>query len=832
MMKKTLSALVAWFFVVSALAGGQGLVQDRFSDGWPVALLTFPQTGGVDSNLSVDLPRHITVNSATMDIEGRGKTYGTASGFIDFADPEGSTAFDGTLSRLPPSGNPAGFEGNNITLDGGLQKSDNRRTPARAANSVPYQLFEFDLTEVFVADFDFMWEGTGVLYPASGTETSSALLFAYNNASGKWENMDSYDLGGPARDDQFLWANVGSGASAYLDSRNHVCLMVTVPQPMIGQYTGLIETDYVAFWNNGTRTFFPGNVTLDVGADGSAEWQSPGKLRGKTSFSGDAFVNAVQAALDASSLADVRIPLEFSSDCGGALYISNLSIDYDLRNLPPEVNGTLPTFEMQEDQSATALLDLWDWFQDDAGARSLEFAVVHEEDSTKLDASLNTDGHHLDFFAAPDWYGQLGFQVRATDAEGLSAEAAIIVRVLSVNDPPRLGSAGPLVASQGVMFDKTFPATDPDLGIDPEELLTFSTNSTHLALEPDTGRAWFTPENSQVGVHLFSLTVTDNYGASDTKNLTLRVDNLNEPPTIAPVTDQSATEDQPFGLQLVATDPDLAIGMDTLTWEDSSPLFAIAQNGTIAFTPLNKDVGVHQVSVSATDVGGLKAWANFTLTVVNVNDPPLLSALADQTVEEDKELSVRATASDEDAGETFTFSTSDPLVRINATGWITYRPTQKEVGLHHVTITVRDAAGASATMAFNITVLNINDPPREVRILAPAHGTAFKPGEEIAFSGNATDDDGDALDLTWYSGDEVIGTGATFSTKALKPGVHVITLKADDGSGPVASEPVHITVKKKAASPSKGFLPGFTLLALLAAGAAGALASERSRRKG
>jgi hypothetical protein len=476
-------------------------------------------------------------------------------------------------------------------------------------------------------------------------------------------------------------------------------------------------------------------------------------------------------------------------------------------------------------------LDLWDCFQDDAGARSLGFAVVYEEDSKKLDASLNADGHHLDFTAAPDWFGQAGFRVRATDAGGLYAEAAINVKVLSVNDPPKIKAAGPLVASQGVMFDKTFSATDADLGIDPDEALTFSTNSTYLELEPETGRAWFTPENSQVGTHLFNLTVTDRYGAADTRNLTLTVTNRNDPPSLAEVPDQSATEDRPFELRLVATDPDLDIGMDALTWEDSSPLFEIAQNGTIAFTPLGKDVGVHQVGVSATDAGGLKAWANFTLTVVNVNDPPILAAMADQTVEEDRELSVRAAASDEDASETLTFSTSDPLVKINATGWITYKPTQKEVGLHHVTVTVRDAAGASATMAFNITVLNVNDPPRDVKITGPANNSIFKQGADITFAGNATDDDGDALNFTWYSGDAVIGTGASFSTKALKPGVHVITLKADDGSGPVASKPVQITVKSKAAPPSKGFLPGFTLLALLAAGAAGALASERIRRK-
>lgn len=830
--KKVVPVFVVSLLVVSALPGGLGLVLDKFSDGSAGVLLEFPQNGGADSNISVDLPRRVIVNSAAVDIEGRGKTYGPSSGLMDFSGPAGSTAFDGTIPRLPPAGNPNGFEGNNITLDGGLQKSDDRRTSTRAANSAPFQMFEFDLSEVSATDFDFMWEGLGTIYPASGSESSSGLLFIYNSVNVKWENIDSYDLGGPGKDDQLLWARMDSGAADYKDARGRVCLLVTVPQPMIGQYTGVMQTDYATFWYNGTRTLFPQNLTLDVSADGSTEWQRPGRLQGKTSFTGAGFVNALQAALDASSQEQVKIPLEFSSESGGILFVSNLSIDYDMNNLPPEVNGTIPKPEMDEDTNATALLELRSCFKDDGGVDALTFTITYEQDSAKLEAELNADGHHVDFRTrTPNWWGEMGFRVRAADAGLLTAEASFTVKVIPVNDPPVLVSPGSLVATQGARFERTFTATDADLGTDPEEHLTFSTNSTYLTLEPDTGRASFTPCNSQVGTHFFNLTVTDHYGTTDTRDLTLRVDNQNDPPVIEQIPDRTATEDVPFLLQVNATDPDVTIGQDTLLFEDNTTLFNIGPaNGTISFTPGNKDVGEHLVTVTVTDLAGLKARSEFVLTVLNVNDPPRLQPVADKSVLEDANLSFDVVASDEDAGDVLAFFDNSSLFDINAAGRISFRPAQKDVGVHLVNVTVMDTSGAIASVLFRITVVNVNDPPANLRIDRPFNGTAFKQGENVTFEGNATDEDGDALDYTWFLGAEELGTGRTFTTSALKPGAYVVTLTVSDGSLSATSAPITITVKKRPVVPAKGFIPGFTVLALLAAAAAGMLASLVSSR--
>ena len=829
---KSLSALLALLFVVSAAMVSLGDVQDKFAGGLADSTIVFPQAGGTNSSLSIELPRHGTVSGAYIEMEGRAKSYGSSSGFIDFTTGGGAYAYDGSTSTVPPKGKPSTLEGTNITNDRGLQASDNSRTTAKAPSAVPYNLFEFDMGTTELNNFDFMYEGMGLVYPDASDDPYSAVeLYVYNCATGIWDLTDSYYYKGEPKDDNILHASVVSGAAGYPDSRGMLCFIAVVTPPPSGGYTGLLQTDYASLDFNGTRMLYPENLKLDLKGDGTVEWQKTGRLRGVANFTGYAFTSALQAILDASMPGTVKIPLKFTSDKGGILFVSNLSIEYDLKNLPPEANGTIPRLFLDEDRNATAFLDLWDWFKDDAGVDLLTFSIVYESDSTLVHAAMNADGHHVDLFTpTANWYGTQRIRARASDIEALTAQIDFNVTVLSVNDPPRIKGAVLLTAYQGVKFEHTFTATDVDVGVDLDDALSFSSNSTLFTVDPDTGYASFTPSNADVGIHYFNITATDHYGAFDTRNASVKVENVNDRPTIAPVTDQTATEDQPFELQLVATDADIAIGMDELAFEDNSSLFVIAQNGTLSFVPTNGDVGPHPVSVSVTDMAGLKAFANFTITVVNVNDAPRLGALADQTVEEDKELSVRAVASDDDAGDVLTLSTNDPLVKINSTGWISYKPTQKEVGLHHVTVTVMDAAGASATASFNITVQNVNDPPRLLRILGPANRTVVKQGDEINFTGSATDDDNDTLNFTWYLGDEVLGSGATFKTKDLKPGVHTITLSADDGFGPVASDPLQITVEKKkpTATPSKGFIPGFGLAAM---GAVLALVCLMARRR-
>ena len=828
---RTVSVMLAILFVIPAGLGCLGVTQDKFSGGASSASIEFPQAGGSDSSVSIDLPKNITVSSAYIGMEGQKKTYNSAAGLMDFANPGLSMAFDSTMASAPPAGKPNAYETNNITTDNGLQRSDERKAAAKAQNVFPCHLFEFDMSEVEPTNFNIMWEGMSNMYDSSGTASSAAAVYLYNCATGAWEKFQEYSIAGGSNSDFVLWANVSSSSEKYIDSRCLLNALVVNTATPTAKFTADIQTDYVALWYNGTLTSWPRNLKMDIKGDGSSEWQRSGQLRGAANFTGVQFVNALQAVLDASSKDQVNIPIKFTSDRGGILQVANLSIEYTVNNAAPTVNGTLPELQMNEDTNMTALADLRDFFKDDGGAAALVFSIVYEENPAELRGAVNPDGHHVDFFTmTANWYGKLHFGARATDAEGLYAEAQFAVNVLSVDDPPKLKTTGIMVSYQGKPFEHQFTATDVDLVVDPDEALTFSTNSSYLAMEAATGNASFTPDNSQVGTHLFNVTVTDHYRASDTRNFTLKVENANDPPSLEPVPDQTAVEDEPFLLQLNATDPDLYIGMDELVFEDNSPMFTISHNGTISFTPANKDVGDHDIKVSVHDIAGLKASAEFILTVLNANGPPKVDQPKDVTVDEDTEALFRVAASDEDVGDVLAFSVNTTMVKINATGWIKFTPSQKDVGVHPVTVTVTDSSGAGVSVRFNITVSNINDPPRDVRISRPVNGTAFKQGEQVTFECNATDDDGDALTFTWYSGTEILGAGASFTTKTLGVGSHTVTLAVSDGNVSVNSPPLGIVIQKKQSSSAPGAIPGFGLALLVSAMLAGALALAKKRR--
>ncbi|MCH9649048.1 MAG: S8 family serine peptidase [Deltaproteobacteria bacterium] len=84
-----------------------------------------------------------------------------------------------------------------------------------------------------------------------------------------------------------------------------------------------------------------------------------------------------------------------------------------------------------------------------------------------------------------------------------------------------------------------------------------------------------------------------------------------------------------------------------------------------------------------------------------------------------------------------------------------------------------------------------------VNITAPANGSSSTEGDNVNFSGNATDiEDGTlSANLGWTSSlDGNIGSGASFSTSTLSVGSHAITASVTDSGGLSGSDSINITV--------------------------------------
>ncbi|MBN1547870.1 MAG: hypothetical protein JW902_14560 [Syntrophaceae bacterium] len=100
-----------------------------------------------------------------------------------------------------------------------------------------------------------------------------------------------------------------------------------------------------------------------------------------------------------------------------------------------------------------------------------------------------------------------------------------------------------------------------------------------------------------------------------------------------------------------------------------------------------------------------------------------------------------------------------------------------------------------------IPVGAVNNPP-VVNITSPTE-TSFSPGDNIVFSGEASDaEDGTLTDnLIWTSSlSGPIGTGGFFTRSDLSTGTHVITASVTDSSGAIGSDSKTITVAASSGS--------------------------------
>jgi hypothetical protein len=815
------AAVLACALMAASLGGASGDVQTGFTDGAQAQLLVFPPGGGQNTT-SVDLPAGIEVLNATVDLEGRRAPNGTAYTTTDFFLERGNLAWAGNATALPPVLPPASFEDQNITAVPGIKRSDDVRYQTLAINAAPYHMFELSVGEANVTGFDLTWEGIGFTQPQIGFGDNGATLHLWDRVARLWTPMDTQGVP-EVPVEVVLSANVTVSPGRYIDIDGYITAFVA---PKRIQYDNEISTDYVKLTYWGRTSSYPENVALDVGADGSVEWTRAGPLNATQTFTGAPFVAALQKAVDGAAGPNITVPLKFTSSSAGLLYLSNLSIGYGPKDLPPRLVKDIPALSTGEDVPAHGVLDLSQHFDDDRGVANLTFSVAYNSGPSHVQVVVN--GTFLDLIPAEaGWSGSETARVRAADGRGQWVESnnftvrverpPVVLKLLTASLPP---------AYQDVAYSFTV-----EVNYNGDGPLSFATDSRLFALDRLSGTISFSPRNQDVGAYPFWLNVTAPEGVWDQRTYNLTVINRNDPPSIAPIGPQAATEHEPFSLQIEASDPDLDIGQDELRYSTNWSRLEVSRSGLVAFTPGNADVGVHLVLVTVTDSGGLAATEDFTLTVSNVNDPPALGPLENLTVLEHSRVSLLLNATDPDPGDRLTFSSETALFTISPDGWINFTPSQAQVGVWTVKISVRDSAGATAKGEFRITVLNVNDPPAGVVILNPADGANFTAGKAIRLEAFAVDEDGDALEYSWYADGKLLEKGQNVTTKALGAGRHVLTVRVSDGNATTVSGEVRITVVKapEPAGPEMTLLAAVVMI-VLAVAVAAVIAWRRSRR--
>jgi VCBS repeat-containing protein len=247
--------------------------------------------------------------------------------------------------------------------------------------------------------------------------------------------------------------------------------------------------------------------------------------------------------------------------------------------------------------------------------------------------------------------GNDGFTYRAGDGTATSNTVTVAITVIAVNDPP---SAEPdsystdedralsVDARHGVLANDEDPDDDPLTAA----LVRNSANGT-VALSP-SGAFTFTPSSDFFGTTTFAYEARDGTVGSGTTTVTIAVAAVNDPPFITSAPERSVDEHTTYRYTLRASDPDgdaLTVAAPVLpAW------LAFTPPATITGTPQQKDIGVHSVRLTVTDGIARPVDQGFQITVNEVDDPPVIAAIPDQSATEHApfELSLAPYVSDPD----------------------------------------------------------------------------------------------------------------------------------------------------------------------------------------
>ena len=244
--------------------------------------------------------------------------------------------------------------------------------------------------------------------------------------------------------------------------------------------------------------------------------------------------------------------------------------------------------------------------------------------------------------------------------------------------------------------------------------------------------------------------------------------------------------------------------------------------------PLNGDVGALAIRVTATDTAGASASQDFTVTVNNTNDAPVITSSNSATFAENGTgLVYQTTATDIDVGTTLTYSISGAdaaLFNISATtGAVTFKSSPNyeaptDAGGNNVyDITVGASDGTLTTSkAVAITVTNVNEAPTAITVTGSQSvqetvtsggtiGTAYNPGTVQPVVATLAANDPDAGDTLTYSlvggatslfaisGNQIrVAAGASFDYETTPS--YTLTARATDSAGNIFDQAVTINI--------------------------------------
>jgi rubrerythrin len=469
-------------------------------------------------------------------------------------------------------------------------------------------------------------------------------------------------------------------------------------------------------------------------------------------------------------------------------------LNLDFKDNP---NGIFADFDIQDS------LNFYVWDNKKWSGYNSQFGY----ESETLTANIENDGR-LRLLPKQDKHGSETLMLKAKDLEGEFVLHNITIEIKPVNDPPLLNRANKwenssinpdkdltmiykdgttIVCLQDSNVDLFVTASDIEsdtLFFKIEDYIPTDTNLpenifiSEFKFDRFTGNLNFTPDNNWIGTFQLNISVNDGK-LKDWKLFTFKILNINDNPHLLRVNGieilnhksiisltNGAIQDKNFNLSVVAYDPDIEIGLEETLWfvgiSDHVLIFNEGSNSVsecnFSFTPdafvANIGYVIINVSIWDSDGSGLDDWALINISVLNVNDPPEIKKLNNQSLTKDliemgtitvgEKSNVSIEANDID-GELLicVVNGSTHVQSIGENRWnITFIPESKDIGIVWINVSVTDTSTnrLEDSIALKWRVTKIKTPNKAPNVELTTFNLKGKPGEIVEIEGNWFDD--------------------------------------------------------------------------------------------
>lgn len=429
---------------------------------------------------------------------------------------------------------------------------------------------------------------------------------------------------------------------------------------------------------------------------------------------------------------------------------------------------------------------------------NLTYTVVSPPSS----GSLTGTAPNLTYTPAINFSGLDNFSYTVNDGELDSSAASVTINVLPINDIP---SADNLSFSglEDVPLNIVLNGSDAD-----NDALTFTilTNPTQGVLEQVAGNYVYQPAPNFSGVDSFTFQASDSQNTSLPATVSITIAPVNDAPSLANIALQT-NEDTAIDTILSGSDSEGATLTYLITTAPANGSAMITGN-LLTYIPNDDYSGSDTFAVSAFDGVASSIPAVVSVTVLPINDAPLILSSPVTTALEDTpyQYNVNASDVDSDNGLVYSLSISPSGMTIDSlSGLINWTPLQENVGVNAVGVIVTDTDGGASSQSFDITITEVNDAPEILPI--PAQTTTATQLFTLMLS--AQDEESDILTFSITSGPDGVAidesTGAiTWTPTTSQTGTFTIDVNISDG---LAITPFSIDVS---VTPAPFAAPEFT----------------------